>query len=194
MNLFKSSFKSGAASVLCGLALAAGVSTAAQAATVSEGVATIPGTWLFDFDAGSLVGVPSSSQADVWWEQMTTTSRQLMPYATAGIAYVGQVGVGGLSFNALTANDLAALTYSSNGIPGGDAVNMLTPNSVFAVKTTEGNYTKALVTFPFSQSYENNGLGVYWVTMTAPVPEPGSYAMLLAGLGLLGAVARRRTA
>jgi hypothetical protein len=27
---------------------------------------------------------------------------------------------------------------------------------------------------------------------TAPVPEPESYAMLLAGLGLMGTIARRR--
>ena len=33
--------------------------------------------------------------------------------------------------------------------------------------------------------------GAYSVTL-APVPEPESYAMLLAGLGLMGAIARRR--
>lgn len=33
--------------------------------------------------------------------------------------------------------------------------------------------------------------GVFYV-MTQPVPEPESYAMMLAGLGVLGAVARRR--
>lgn len=32
----------------------------------------------------------------------------------------------------------------------------------------------------------------YGVMETAPVPEPATYAMLLAGLGLLGALARRR--
>jgi hypothetical protein len=35
--------------------------------------------------------------------------------------------------------------------------------------------------------FDNNSL-----TVTAAVPEPEIYAMLLAGLGLLGVVARRR--
>jgi hypothetical protein len=32
------------------------------------------------------------------------------------------------------------------------------------------------------------------IVLTAPVPEPETYAMLLAGLGLMGAIARRRKA
>lgn len=191
MKLFKHSYKQGMAALL-GLAMLSGVATSAQAATVSEGVATIPGTFFFDFDAGSLAG----AGPDVWWEQMTTTSRALMPYSTAQLAYVGQVGVGGLSFNALTVSDLEALTYSSTGISGGDVGSLLTANSVFAVKTDAGNYGKVLVTFPFFQAYQNNGLGVYWVTMTptTPVPEADTYSMLLAGFALMAAVVRRRTA
>ena len=192
MKLFKHSYKQGMTALL-GLAILGGIATSAQAATVSEGVTVIPGTYLFDFDAGSLSSGPS---ADVWWEQITATSRVLMPYSTAQLAYVGQVGVGGLSFNALTVSDLEALTYSSSGISGGDVGSLLTANSVFAVKTNEGNYGKVLVTFPFFQSYQNNGLGVYWVTMgpTMPVPEADTYSMLLAGFGLMAAVVRRRSA
>lgn len=33
----------------------------------------------------------------------------------------------------------------------------------------------------------------YLLTVTAPVPEPETYAMLLAGLGVIGVVSRRRT-
>lgn len=36
------------------------------------------------------------------------------------------------------------------------------------------------------------GFGVYDMTVSVPIPEPETYAMLLAGLGLLGVVARRR--
>jgi len=32
------------------------------------------------------------------------------------------------------------------------------------------------------------------IVLTAPVPEPETYAMLLAGLGLVGAMVRRRRA
>ncbi|MES2840075.1 MAG: PEP-CTERM sorting domain-containing protein [Pseudomonadota bacterium] len=35
-------------------------------------------------------------------------------------------------------------------------------------------------------------LSLQYTAITAPVPEPETYAMLLAGLGLMGAVARRR--
>jgi hypothetical protein len=30
--------------------------------------------------------------------------------------------------------------------------------------------------------------------LLAPIPEPGTYAMFLAGLGLMGVIARRRSA
>lgn len=38
-----------------------------------------------------------------------------------------------------------------------------------------------------------NGAGMYtWTAVAQPVPEPGEWAMLLAGFGLIGAAARRR--
>lgn len=51
----------------------------------------------------------------------------------------------------------------------------------------------------WTQPASHYGMGTYWRvnlsgvdTATAPVPEPETYAMFLAGLGLLGAAARRR--
>lgn len=40
--------------------------------------------------------------------------------------------------------------------------------------------------------YEINEITSGWYTPTEPIPEPETYVMLLAGLGLMGAVARRR--
>lgn len=176
------------------LLLASHLVNTAQAAIISEGTVVIPGTYVFDFDAGG--GLSDFAAADVWWEQINSTSRVLMPWTSASsLAYIGQVGVAGLSFNDLTVTDLEALTYTSNGIPGGDAVDLLSASSVFAVKTNLGNYAKVLVTFPFFQAYQNNGLGIYWVTYapTTPVPENDMYSMMLAGLGLMHLLARRRS-
>jgi hypothetical protein len=199
MMLFKRSYGYSFTAALLGLALATGVSTSVQAAIVSEGAAIIPGTSLFDFDTGLVLGLVPG--ADVWWEQITPTTRQLTSASAefpalpaSSLAYVGVVGVGGLSFNDLTVTDLAALTYNTIPLSGSDGSNELTPNTVFAVKTSDGNYAKVLVTFPFFQAYQNNGLGIYYVTWSAPsvVAEPETYGMLFAGLGLIGAIVRRR--
>ena len=49
------------------------------------------------------------------------------------------------------------------------------------------NTTNAAIT-----TYPDSGVGVYSASALAPIPEPGTYAMLLAGLCLMGFVAARR--
>jgi hypothetical protein len=57
---------------------------------------------------------------------------------------------------------------------------------IFGAKTGPGTspYSFSIYTSPTAQDYV--------VASVTPVPEPESYAMLLAGLGLMGAVVRRR--
>ncbi|MYN19995.1 PEP-CTERM sorting domain-containing protein [Rugamonas sp. FT107W] len=54
-----------------------------------------------------------------------------------------------------------------------------------------GTYTDISFITPNSEYYYGATVGA---AITSPVPEPGSYAMLAAGLGLLGAVVSRRKA
>ena len=49
--------------------------------------------------------------------------------------------------------------------------------------------TSVTLQFTYSGRYD---MGLDDVRMTAAVPEPETYALMLAGLGALGAVARRR--
>lgn len=167
-------------------------SLATQATVISTGSTVIPGSWIFDFDAGVRNDWPDFETGDIFWEMVSPTERRLVanPYTSA---FPHIAGVGAVDFASLTDVALAALPYGTAAIPGGDAVNTLVPGYVFAVQTGAGNYAKVLVTGPFDDA-QNHGLAVQWVTYTAPapVPEPSVAAMLAAGLAVTAVLAWRR--
>lgn len=102
---------------------------------------TLHGTWSLDLDTGI---EQSNPLADIWWEQQTAVLRRMVPRNGAQIAYLGVMTP--TAFNALGAGDLQQLEYSSTPIIGNNnATNKLVVNAVFAVRTTQGNYSKVQV-------------------------------------------------
>jgi len=91
----------------------------------------------------------------------------------------------GRNFGTLTLNGLTA-AY-------GTLVGQIGSGNYFAIGSSYTGVASAsgtLKLFYFDSNYGDNS-GSILATVTA-VPEPESYALLLAGLGLMGAVARRR--
>jgi hypothetical protein len=129
----------------------------ASPSTISSGSGVLRGTWAFDFEAGIEAG--SLQVADVWWEQMTSTARQLVPLNGAALCSMGLV-----AYDSLGLADLTRLPYSTAPIPG-NAIgsNALVDGSVFAVRTRSGNFVKVQVLH-----YDYN-LGIRWQTCTRPV-------------------------
>jgi len=64
--------------------------------------------------------------------------------------------------------------------------------SFYALTTTSATGTAAGTVVKYSGAWSFDAATNSLIYQTAPVPEPETYAMLLAGLGLMGAVARRR--
>lgn len=71
-------------------------------------------------------------------------------------------------------------------------------SGLYLVKTNATYYTVADKAIGYFQAGEESQpivkafIGGYVPTNTAPIPEPSTYAMLLAGLGMIGVIARRR--
>lgn len=105
---------------------------------------------------------------------------------------VGQNGVP-VSFNFQDGLSFTLLSQGAGNWGGG----LLTPASGSSIVGYEGNgvikftgtFTEIRFTTPNYENYYGATIGVAEV---AAVPEPSSYAMLAAGLGLLGWTARRR--
>jgi hypothetical protein len=140
-------------------------------AVISSGQGVLRGTWMFDFDSGAESG---AAGADVWWDQQTDVLRQLSPQGVAGLVSLGQV-----SFDALTAPDLAGEAYGQAAIPGNaTGQNELLPGSTFAVHTGAGNYAKVQVV-----EYGYN-LTLKWVTYS-PAGSPPQPTVVSSGQGVL---------
>jgi len=95
-------------------------------------------------------------------------------------------------------NGLLSL-WQDNGAKGSDGSDTML--GAWSYNGTSGDLSHVLSLTTGSYYYMVSGVasgssgGLYSVasTITSPVPEPESYAMLLAGLGLVGCVAGRRS-
>ena len=169
------------------LVLASGL---CHSALISSGSAEIRGTFQFDFESAVEGGL--SPTADVWWEQMTSTTRQL---AAASGNSAALIALGVVPFASISEVDLMGYAYSSAAIEGPPSGSLLNVGGVFAVRTTEGNFAKAIVT-----GYDTGiaGFGFYDIQIRyelygnrSTVPEPGSWVLALGALLLLATTTRR---
>jgi hypothetical protein len=122
-----------------------------ELAVFSKGTASLKGTWTFDLEAGKL-GPPTG--ADLWWRQVNSVTRYLVPQGGAMLAHLGKP-----NFDAVSSQTLATAPYTATPINGSNnSSNKLSVNSVIAVRTNAGRYAKIKV-----ESYGYN-LGIRWVT------------------------------
>ncbi len=122
-------------------------------AIVSKGTTILKGTWVFDCETGVQDGNLHGT-GDIWWEQIDSIRRQMMPVGGASI-----VNLGNINFAALTPASLQAQVYGKTPIPGNnDASNQLVAGDVFAVWTNAGNICKIkILQYDYS-------LKIQWVT------------------------------
>jgi len=118
---------------------------------LSSGTAVLRGTFLFDFEAG---GDAKTSGADVWWEQVDSTRRYLVPQNGARLARMGSV-----SFESISRSSLVDLRYTVDKIDGSaTSENQLTAGTVIAVLTRNRHLAKMRVD---QYGYD---LTISWVT------------------------------
>ena len=96
-------------------------------------------------------------------------------------------------------NDPMVGLFNSSGnlIDMNDDISDDNYDSLLTRSVSAGTYYVAVTGYNLAQDFSGTGDKNWPYVLTisaAPVPEPESYAMFLAGLGIIGAVARRRKA
>lgn len=133
------------------------------------------GTNTYTVDFSALTGLTNFSGI------VTANTRGFIGYNVTNVTFDG------LSFNP-TVNTSSANASRTNDLWELDLSNVTsTSHTMVITGTANGGSTAG-----FSGSLEITNTPLTPLVQVTAVPEPESYAMLLAGLGLMGAIARRR--
>ena len=98
------------------------------------GTTSVPGTWEWDIESDTL---GTGTDSDVWWNQLTSSERQLYPQNGAQLVLVT-----GASYEEVSLSVLRSLGYSEAPISGSDESGVLGVGVVLAMRTSDGNYAK----------------------------------------------------
>lgn len=189
---------------LVAAAVLAACGTSAQAATFEFGE-LLSGS----YEPSDIFATLSINQLSGTTFNYSLSTNDLNSLFTAG-AFVGSMTNDVLGYSALptvsniSGGGVAVVEAENGGGPGG--------NWEFRYDFGDGSGDRLFgnetvswtATFSDSVTYTGDGFALHvqgltslqggsaWYTPTTPIPEPETYAMMLAGLGLLGFVARRR--
>jgi hypothetical protein len=160
--------------------------------TISLGqlTALMPGTITFTY-LGQESGFKNSLDLRVG------TAGNVLTETTVGDRTSASIGAGIVDFRFFDSNGKGATNGAMGGWDTFTSIGLLATG--FTVSTAVGSL-KAGDQFDFVLAFNDSGKGhddwddyVVGVNM-APIPEPGTYALMLAGLAAVGFVARRRKA
>jgi hypothetical protein len=107
--------------------------------SVCSGSGTLQGTFVFDLES---CHQSTTSTGDLWWEQIDDVRRQLVPFfAGDRVAVLGQVDYTKVTFDQIAAAALGTVPVNGNN----DTTNRLTPGTVLAVRTRNGDFAKVRI-------------------------------------------------
>lgn len=169
----------------------------------------------YDARNGSFVTAKQDNPATLSIFNNLSFSTAVAPDAVPNITFSGATGLFGLSqlsdvqtlsilgnnnllvlstgTNAGDSRELIEVTRSGTVVSRLDLSNIVPRNAIEGV-TIDERGTIYLLAEQDQLAGAAAGAKSQLIVLTAPVPEPETYAMLLAGLGLMGAVARRKRA
>jgi hypothetical protein len=99
---------------------------------LAKGRTVIPGTWSWQVEGNRI----EATRADLFWQQVSATERNLVPQGGAGWAIVQ-----GRPFEKITLADLKKAEYSTGKLPG----SSLRPGTVVALRTRGGKLARLKV-------------------------------------------------
>lgn len=167
------------------LALCAGLAANASAVTGANIVSDI-GTINAPATFSQIIQHGVGSFLDTW--------NFTIPSNTFATGSVSNLSIKLPGLNLYNIADLAVNLYSGTDNSLISNLNN-SPGSTADLKIGSGTFTPGKYFFTVGGHADGNygGQYVFAVSALPPVPEPETYAMLLAGLGLMGTIARRRS-